>query len=394
VEDIAQGVVSRQRRKGLLMITEVFLPEKGGTAVSFDDDFRRLGGKEVHIITKEVPGAVEFDRGHPNTIHRLCLRRHAWIRPESAVMYGKLFLRSLRVALGSGVRAVFAARALPEGLVAWAVGRLVGKPVLTYAHGEEFTTWGMGGKFKAMRFALRHADWVLPNSEYSRQVLIELLDVDPARIALCLPTVDEERFQPGLPSADLRAAVGLSDGQRLVLSVGRLKRRKGFDNVIRALPALVSQGIDVHYALIGIGEDQEYLEGLVRDLGVAERVHFLGHVSYEELPRWYGACDLFAMPNREVNGDTEGFGLVFLEAAASGKPAVAGRAGGTGSAVVDGETGLRVDGEDVEAIARAIGRLLADPQEAKEMGRRARERVLKSFTHAGRVALLERLALS
>ena len=107
---------------------------------------------------------------------------------------------------------------------------------------------------------------------------------------------------------------------------------------------------------------------LAREFGVADRVHLLGHVSYEDLPRWYAACDLFAMPNRDIDGDTEGFGLVFLEAASAGKPALAGTAGGTASAVVDGVTGLRVDGEQVEAIAQALARLLSDPAEAAADG--------------------------
>jgi phosphatidylinositol alpha-1,6-mannosyltransferase len=120
-------------------------------------------------------------------------------------------------------------------------------------------------------------------------------------------------------------------------------------------------------------------------------VHFLGHVSHEDLPRWYNACDLFAMPNRDVNGDTEGFGLVFLEAGASGKPVVAGLAGGTGSAVVDGETGLRVNGENLEEISAAVGRLLRDGNLAEEMGRKGRQRVLENFTHQRRVQELRSL---
>ena len=125
---------------------------------------------------------------------------------------------------------------------------------------------------------------------------------------------------------------------------------------------------------------------------MADRVHLLGHVSYEDLPRWYCASDVFAMPNRDIGGDTEGFGLVFLEAAAAGRPAVAGNAGGTGSAVVDGVTGLRVDGERPDAIAEALARLLSNPNEAKRMGQAARERVLDNFTHQRRVDQLRALA--
>jgi phosphatidylinositol alpha-1,6-mannosyltransferase len=380
--------MGQKHNQKLLVITQLFLPTKGGTAVSFDDDFRRLGGKGVHIVTEDVPGAGEFDRTHPNTLHRLSLNRYAWLKPESALIYFKFFFFSLWLAATRRFDAIYAARALPEGLVAWAVGRLTGHRVLSWCHGEELTTWGRGRKFKAMRFALRHADWVLSNSDYTSDTLIDLVGVAPERIALVYPTVDENRFRPGLPHEDLRAVLGLAAGQKLILSVGRLQRRKGFDNVIRALPELINEGLDVHYALIGIGEDLDRLQRLAREVAFEGRVHLLGHVSYEDLPRWYNACDLFAMPNREVNGDTEGFGLVFLEAAASGKPAVAGRAGGTASAVADGETGYRVDGEKVDEIARAIARLLKNPDEAEAMGRKGRERVLADFTHARRVAEL------
>ena len=344
----------------LLMITELFLPTKGGTAVSFDDDFRRLGGKKVHVITADVPGAAAFDRDHPNSIHRLVLKRRVWLRPESLNIYAKFFLQSLWLTVTRRMTTIFAGRALPEGLVALLVARLTRRAVFIYAHGEELTGWGRGRKFQAMCFAMRHADGVLSNSDHTRDTLINLLGVDPQRISLIYPTVDEDRFRPGLPDDDLRSSIGLSGEKKLILSVGRLMRRKGFDNVIRSLPALVEQGLDAEYALIGIGEDLEYLQGLARELDVAHRVHFLGHVSYEDLPRWYNACDLFAMPNRDIDGDSEGFGLVFLEAAASGKPSVAGTAGGTGSAVVDGETGLRVDGENAIEIAQALQHLLPE----------------------------------
>jgi len=378
----------------LLMITELFLPTKGGTAVSFDDDFRRLGGKEVHILTADVPGAAEFDRTHPNTIHRLHFVRRVWLRPESLFIYGKLFLISLWLVLTRRIDAVFAGRALPEGLVALLTGRLTGKPVLIYAHGEELTGWGRGRKFQAMCFTLRWADWILSNSDQTRDTLVNLLKVKPQRIVLAYPTVDENRFQPGLPYAGLRESIGLGRGGKLVLSVGRLQPRKGFDKVIRAIPRLLEQGVDIHYALIGIGDDLDRLQQLARENGVTDRVHFLGHVSYDDLPRWYNTCDVFAMPNRDINGDTEGFGLVFLEAAASGKPAIAGIAGGTGSAVVHGETGLRVDGESVSEVAKAMVRLLYDAGEAEMLGNNARQRVLANFTHKRRVDQLRQLVVA
>ncbi len=149
--------------------------------------------------------------------------------------------------------------------------------------------------------------------------------------------------------------------------------------VVRSLPELLGQGIDVQYALIGIGEDMQYIKDLALELEVSDRVHLLGHVPADDLPRWYNACNVFAMPNREINGDTEGFGMVFMEAAACGKPSIAGEAGGTGSAIVNEVTGLRVPGDSVEKIRAALSRLLKDDQLAERWGRNGCERANREY---------------
>lgn len=361
-----------------LVITELFLPTKGGTAVWFGEVFRRLGGKDIHIVTADVTGAEEVDLSHPNTIHRLKLNRVAWLRPESLGMYARLFIKSLWLAMTNKFEAIHAIRSLPEGLVAWAVARLTSHPVIIYAHGEELTSWGNGLKFKTMCFTLHHADKVVANSDYTQEVLIRL-GVDANKISIVYPGVDISRFRPDLPSDDLRKSIGLQAGQKLVLSVGRLSRRKGFDKVIHSLPLLKQQGFNVHYALIGIGEDHKYLTELAEEMGVREYVHLLGHVTSKDLPRWYNACDVFVMPNREINGDTEGFGMVFLEAAACGIPTIAGSGGGTGAAVLDGVTGLRVDGEKIVEVSSALVRVLSDRDYASILGKQGHDRAVADF---------------
>lgn len=362
-----------------LVITELFLPTKGGTAVWFDEVYRRLGGKEIHIVTADVEGGVEYDEHHRNTVHRVSLKRYWWLRPESLAMYAKLFFTAFKVAVSNRVDAVHTGRVLPEGLVGLAVARLLRKSLVIYAHGEEITTWRQSGKFKTMLFTYRRADKVIANSEFTRNELLNI-GVAAENIVLISPGVDVHRFKPGLPIDDLRSGIGVTADQKLILSVGRLSRRKGFDMVLRAMTELLDQGLDIHYALIGIGEDQHYLKALAEELGVAARVHFLGHVPAEDLPRWYNACDLFAMPNREINGDTEGFGMVFLEAAACGKPAVAGMAGGTGSAIEHGTTGLRVDGADMAAVVDALKTFLGDADYAQKVGLTAQERARSGFS--------------
>lgn len=363
----------------LLVLTELFLPTKGGTAIWAAEVYRRLGGKEVHIVTADVPCAAEIDAVHPNTIHRLNLKRVPWLRPESLTMYVRLFLKSLWLSLTHRFDALHAFRALPEGLVAWLVARLTFRPVVIYAHGEELTTWGHGFKYKAMRATLRHADRVIANSDYTRDELLKM-GVSHDRITVIYPGVDIERFRPGLPCDDLREMTGLKPEGKLILSVGRLQRRKGFDMVVRSLPELLRQGIDVQYALIGIGEDRQYLKDLAKELGVTSRVHLLGHVHADDLPRWYNACDVFAMPNREINGDTEGFGMVFLEAAACAKPSVAGKAGGTGDAVIDGETGARVNGSNPDEVVDSLSSLLNNAGMRNSYGMRAFERAQRTFS--------------
>lgn len=363
----------------LLVITELFLPTKGGTAVWFAEVYRRLGGKDIHIVTADVPGAAAIDALHPNTVHRLDLKRVPWLRPESLGIYLRLFGKSLALALTHRFDAIHAGRALPEGLVAWLVARLTFRPVVIYAHGEELTTWGKGGKYKAMRFALRHADTIIANSDFTRQELLNM-GVREQRIVLISPGVDVERFRPGLPCDDLKLHIGLAPGEKFILSVGRLSRRKGFDMVIRSLPTLASQGIMARYVLIGIGEDRSYLINLSREMGVEDRVHLLGHVSLEDLPRWYNACDVFAMPNREINGDTEGFGMVFIEAAACGKPVIAGLAGGTGAAVINGQTGLRVSGDSPEGVAQALRKVFLDEALCCRLSNNGHSRALQNFS--------------
>jgi phosphatidylinositol alpha-1,6-mannosyltransferase len=376
---IGSSTERSHERRALLMLTELFLPTKGGTAVWFDEVYRRLGGKEIHVVTADVPGAAQHDRDHPNSVHRVRLQRHRWLRPESLAMYLKLLARSLALHARHRFAAVHAGRVLPEGLVGLVIARLARLPLVVYAHGEEITGWRKAGKFRAKVYVYRHADSIIANSDFSRTELLKL-GIRPERISLIQPGVDVERFRPGLPHDDLRAALGLGAGCKLILSVGRLSRRKGFDQTIRALAQLRAQGLDVAYAVVGTGPDRDYLESIARQCGVQPWVHLLGHVQPDDLPRWYCAADVFAMPNRAIGGDTEGFGMVFIEAAACGKAVVAGRDGGTADAVLDGTTGYRVDGESVAEIAEALRLLLSHPDVARGMGSRGHARVQAEFS--------------
>ncbi len=363
----------------LLVLTELFLPTKGGTAVWAAEVYKRLGGKDIHIVTADVPGAEAVDDRHPNTLHRLNLKRVPWLRPESLAMYLRFFFKSLALALTHRFDAIHAFRALPEGLVAWAVARPTWRKLIVYAHGEELTTWGRGGKYKAMRFALRHADRVIANSEHTRDTLLSM-EVRPDRITIIYPGVDVGVFRPGLDTTGLRESLGIGADETLVFSVGRLSRRKGFDQMIRAVAKLRGEGLPIRYVIAGIGEDADYLDGLIREHCMESVVHRIGAVSETDLPRWLNVCDVFAMPNREINGDNEGFGMVFIEAAACGKPSLAGVAGGTGAAVLHDVTGLRVDGASLDSVTQGLRTLARDEALRRRLGEAGLSRVTERFS--------------
>jgi phosphatidylinositol alpha-1,6-mannosyltransferase len=221
---------------------------------------------------------------------------------------------------------------------------------------------------------------VLANSQFTLD-LVQKAGVDSRRTALVHPGCDVHRFQPlQAPSTFRQRILGPRSNDRVLLTVG-LESRKGHDMVIRALPMLLRTVPDVTYVIVGAGP-QTHLDDLARELGVRERVIFTGLISDEHLAAIYGLCDLFVMPSRQdlAQHNVEGFGLVFLEANACGKPVVAGKSGGIGDAVLDGVTGLLVNPHDPDDIAKAVGSLLTSPILARRLGEQGRSRVLNEFT--------------
>jgi phosphatidylinositol alpha-1,6-mannosyltransferase len=158
--------------------------------------------------------------------------------------------------------------------------------------------------------------------------------------------------------------------------------RKGPSTLIAALPRILARHPGTTLQIVGGGSDLRHLQHAARATGVSSSVRFAGPVPWGDLPRYYAAADVFALPTRERfwGLETEGFPLVYLEAASAGRPVVAGAAGGVGEAVADGETGIIVDGRSADETAAAIIRLLDDPALARRMGTLGRQRVLSGFT--------------
>ncbi len=223
------------------------------------------------------------------------------------------------------------------------------------------------------RWAIRRVDALLAISRYTADQMVSAQKINPVRVSLLPLALDPDFWKCAQQVSEQRRPTGFPRG-RVVLTVTRLAAvdaYKGVDTLIQALARLPDE---THLVVVGDGDDRPRLEALARAQGVAHRVHFSGALERDELVACYQHCDVFALPSKG-----EGFGLVFLEAMAFGKPVVGGAHGGTLDIIEHGSNGFLVPHGEVEQLAATLRRLLADPALCAEVGRRAREHVAQHY---------------
>ena len=357
-----------------LLVTEIFPPRTGGSGRWFWEIYRRQPRESVVVAAGVATGQEEFDRTHDLTVHRLELSLRSWgvCGVDNLFGYGRA-ARSLRgLAKAHRVNAVHCGRCLPEGLMALALKTLCGLPYICFAHGEElnYATASRELTFLAKR-ALNGSSFVIANSENTGRILRGRWGLPAEQVRILHPGVDSQRFVPAPGDDSTRAALGWGN-RPVILTVGRLQRRKGHDQMIRALAAIRRNVPDVLYSVIGDGEERERLEALVIAEGQGGHVQFHGELDDDDLVRAYQQCDLFALPNRQDGEDIEGFGMVLVEAQACGKPVIAGDSGGTAETLKEGETGRVVDCKGPDRLAAVVAELLADRPLRDRMGTAAR----------------------
>ena len=255
-----------------------------------------------------------------------------------------------------------------------------GVPYLAAAHGFEYWLSIAPGTHQLVRYATSKASRVpVMCSEFiARRVRTAVAPRVP--VTVLYPGADIDAFRPDLPTADLRERHHLSD-RPLVVCVSRLVARKGQDVLIRGMGSIRERVPGATLLIVGGGPYERKLRQLA-SVAPAGSVVFAGQVSEQDLPRYYAMGDVFAMPCRSRLGglEVEGWGTVFIEAAACARAVVVGSSGGAAEALVQGETGVLVDGHDVDAVARAVADLLADPERARRMGLAGRARVERDHT--------------
>jgi phosphatidylinositol alpha-1,6-mannosyltransferase len=228
-----------------------------------------------------------------------------------------------------------------------------------------------------MRIVYGRASAAIANSRNTAR-LLEGTGWHHGSVDVVYPGVDATRFRPDAKPLGLRQRLGAPDAL-ILMSVARLQRRKGHDLVIRALPELLRQWPMTRYVIVGDGNERRALEALTTSLGVERAVHFTGEVIDDDLPSYFAEADVFVLPTRVEASDFEGFGIVFLEAAAAAKPSVGGRNGGVPEAIVEGETGMLVEQDDLASLTRILLQLLGSPELRHRLGEAGRSRAVRDF---------------
>jgi phosphatidylinositol alpha-1,6-mannosyltransferase len=350
----------------ILFATQNFLPSIGGTQLYVTGLADALAARghavEVYCDAAGATAAKKVDGARSYAI-----RRFGGFRP--LMRRNKARAVATRIAQGD-VRAVITDtwKSL-EHLPPESLARV---RVVCLAHGSEFLAKPGSAKERRMIECLAKADIVAANSHFTAGLVKPHLR-GKTEVRVIAPGVDP----PADATSELKPRSG--DGGPRLLSIARLEPRKGIDAVLRALPALAKTHPDLRYDIVGKGADRGRLAALARKLRVAGRVFLHGYISEAKKSELLGAADVFVLPNRRERDSVEGFGIVFVEAAAFGVPALAGADGGTADAVLDGETGLLVDGADDGAVRAALSRLLDESDWRRALGRAAQQRFWREF---------------
>jgi phosphatidyl-myo-inositol dimannoside synthase len=269
---------------------------------------------------------------------------------------------------------------LPLGLAALIInlhGRVKYSVLL---HGLDFS---LATKFWRKRLItkiiLSQAEKIICANGYTSALVKNFLGADfTGKIFTVNPGVNISLNSDHAGTEQLKNRYNLAD-KFILLSVGRLVKRKGFDYVIDCLPNLNKKIPNLVYVIIGHGQELNHIQSLIEKYHLTDQVIIIEKNSDQERDSWYQLCDIFIMPSRNLKGDYEGFGIVYLEANLAGKPVIAGRSGGVGEAIIDGFNGLMVDSENKNEILEAILKLAHDRNLREKLGRQGRERTIKEF---------------
>ena len=346
----------------VLVLTNDFPPRPGGIQFFVHALALRLPPEDVTVYAPAWEGAARFDAELPFPVVR---------HPSSLMLpVPSVARRAERIIEREGCDVVLFGAAAPLGLLAPRLRKAGAQRMIALTHGHEVGWAALPVARGILRRIGDSVDTITYLGDYTRVRLSRALSpAAAARMTRLTPGVDTSEFYPGAGGQAIRERFGLGD-RPVVVCVSRMVPRKGQDTLIHAWPLVLANAPGAALLLVGDGPYRARLERMARHLGVAGSVIFTGAPSRAELPAYFDAGNVFAMPcrTRRRGLDVEGLGMVFLEAAATGLPVVGGDSGNSADAIRDGETGYVVSGRSVADLAERLNRLLTDPYAAKAMG--------------------------
>lgn len=368
--------MGRAVTKKTLFITNDFGPRAGGIESFIIGLIERLPHGSTTVYTSAQGDTYEYDAAWLEKYGVRVIRDRAKILLPTPRITGEI----VRLIKSEAIETVAFGAAAPLALMASRLrGAGVGR-VIALTHGHE-VWWSKVFPFTlAMRRIGSSVDVLTYLGEFTRTAIAGALAPKSADAMVKIaPGIDTEHFAP-IDSSSLRESLGLGE-KKVIVSVGRLVHRKGQDRLIESMRAIVQEVPTAHLLLIGEGPYRQHLQALVRKYALDDHISFIGRIQYADLPQYICIGEIFAMPSRSrfFGLEVEGLGIVYLEASACGLPVIAGASGGAPDAVIDGTTGVVVDGLDNAAIAVAAINLLNNPTQARLMGQAGRRWIVEKW---------------
>ena len=357
--------------KKIVCITNDFGPRAGGIETFVIGLIERAPFGTVIVYTSQQGDTTFYDRKWNENFGVKVIRdRSKILLPTPRVISViKKIIKEEQIELA------FFGAAAPLAVMAGALRKVGVKKIISLTHGHE-VWWAKIWPFKlALGYIGNKVDHLTYLGDFTRREISRALSKKSiSKMVKIAPGIDTQHFSPKSSATELRASLGLAD-KKVIVSVGRLVHRKGQDFLIKALPQILIAHPEAHILMVGEGPYREVLEKLVKELGLAQSITFIGRIQYSELPTYICAGDIFAMPSRSrlAGLEVEGLGIVYLEASACELPVIAGKSGGAPDAVLEGVTGVTVDGTNTQEIAAAAISMFSDPAMATAMGKSGRQ---------------------
>ena len=360
----------------VLFVTNDFGPRAGGIETFVIGLIERRPFGQTIVYTSAQAGSEAYDKAWKLDFGVTVIRDRAKILLPTPRVARNLS----RIIKESNIQVAAFGAAAPLGLLSASMKRAGVRKTVALTHGHE-VWWAKVFPFNyALRKIGSSTDSLTYLGEFTQRAISRSLSKAAAqRMVKIAPGIDVDHFSPQ-DSTQLRKELKL-ENKRVIVSVGRLVHRKGQDHLIQAMPEILKSVPDAHLLMVGQGPYLSHLKKLVENLDLIDQVSFIGRIQYAQLPQYICAGDIFAMPSRSrfFGLEVEGLGIVYLEASACGLPVIAGSSGGAPDAVVDGVTGIVVNGENDQEIAAAAIKLLQDLARSKAMGLAGREWIIENW---------------